>query len=322
MAIFPGDQLFVTYGDGWFSYRNIEPISPRHILNRDVTHIDDVQYAPGRIPGCWQNLTYVDDEGVLRAATDILMGEFIEVSRALRVPEWMIDYSLSLKPMVWRKHWSIPRINQTTIHVNTESQYLVGVEANVTALTEADGSAAVNITFQVGDNIEANWLQQGVWYDGQIAKDYGNSTYDIVYEDGDVEANVTTDFIRIRTEAVIVEEDYVILLLGGGSYFTHNVPGSREANVFYDWFDLSYLNDEKTTIYRPSKEESKTRPERGEYIHCSDRMFVSFVASRNIAKGEELVVPLYLRPLEDIPEGEEHAKTFRYTTIEFGNQCK
>jgi hypothetical protein len=41
-TIFKGDQLFIDYGDNWFSSRDMEAISVRTLLDRDVLHVDDV----------------------------------------------------------------------------------------------------------------------------------------------------------------------------------------------------------------------------------------------------------------------------------------
>ena len=45
---------------------------------------------------------------------------------------------------------------------------------------------------QVGDAIEGNFLRQETWVEGTITKVHSDNTYDVIYEDGDVENHVTT----------------------------------------------------------------------------------------------------------------------------------
>ena len=44
--------------------------------------------------------------------------------------------------------------------------------------------------------IEANYKGGGKWYKGKIAKDHGNGTFDIMYDDGETELRVEEDMIR------------------------------------------------------------------------------------------------------------------------------
>jgi hypothetical protein len=48
-----------------------------------------------------------------------------------------------------------------------------------------------------GARVEANYQGFGKWYPGFIAKDYGDGTYQITYDDGDAEPRVEAANIRI-----------------------------------------------------------------------------------------------------------------------------
>ena len=73
------------------------------------------------------------------------------------------------------------------------------------------------------------------------------------------------------------------------------------------------------------------RSEKGESIHCSNRMFVSFIAARDISAHEPLVVPLESLPPpsppsdnndDDDSDGADRSEyNYRYTSHEFGSQC-
>lgn len=45
--------------------------------------------------------------------------------------------------------------------------------------------------------VEALYYGRDVWYPGFIGKDCGDGTYDIQYDDGEIEKNVKQTFIRV-----------------------------------------------------------------------------------------------------------------------------
>jgi len=51
-------------------------------------------------------------------------------------------------------------------------------------------------TFKVGTAVSANFYSEGNWFEGKIAVSHGDGTYDIDYDDGDFEANVSAANIR------------------------------------------------------------------------------------------------------------------------------
>lgn len=270
-TIFPGDQMFIPYGedDGWFKFRNIEEISPKILLDRDIMHIDDVQFAPGRIPGCRTLLTeYVD--GRLLAAANILAGEYIEVSRVLRMPAHTVATSWILEEMVWWK----PLDMMTQPFASSTIQL-----PNTTCIA----------------NLNSN-----------------ETNHEEDCEEVSIENN--------NEEPRFPEspEDFAILVLGSGALYGHAEVGGIEPNVYYDWWDLSYLSEfEVEPFAKPLNDEASFH--RGEYLECSNRMFVSFVAARDIAVGEELVVPLYLD--QTYLSSDDRKAKYRYTVPEFASQC-
>ena len=97
-------------------------------------------------------------------------------------------------------------------------------------------------------------------------------------------------------------EDYALFLLGSGALYGHTGSDRPEANVIYNWWDLSELEEESTET------SAQAQP-----LECSNRMFVSFIAARNIAKGEELVVQLQ--------KGTGKRSRYRFTLPEFASNC-
>ena len=50
----------------------------------------------------------------------------------------------------------------------------------------------------VGDKVEGNFIGSGEMYPGKIARDRGDGTYDISYDDGDLKEGVTENKIRLQ----------------------------------------------------------------------------------------------------------------------------
>ncbi|KAK7247647.1 hypothetical protein SO694_00125033 [Aureococcus anophagefferens] len=67
-----------------------------------------------------------------------------------------------------------------------------GVESK----TEKPSAGGSGGAFPVGGAIEARYRGKGKFYPGKIAKDNGDGTYDVDYDDGEKESNVAEDFIR------------------------------------------------------------------------------------------------------------------------------
>ena len=50
--------------------------------------------------------------------------------------------------------------------------------------------------------VSVNYKNKGKYYPGIITKDYGNNTFDILYDDGDTEQNVPIEFIKKQPELI------------------------------------------------------------------------------------------------------------------------
>eukprot|EP01038_Epipyxis_sp_PR26KG_P005181 gene5181-7209_t len=86
-TIFPGDQIFSYYGEGWFEQRGYEEASTRHTLNTDVLRVENAHTKFGRIPGCTTKYTIFDnDSKQLYSAIDIPRGTIVEIARVLLIP--------------------------------------------------------------------------------------------------------------------------------------------------------------------------------------------------------------------------------------------
>ncbi|CAM9930861.1 unnamed protein product, partial [Chrysoparadoxa australica] len=69
-------------------------------------------------------------------------------------------------------------------------------------LVDSDDSRSIaSKVYRIGDKIEARYRGKGSWLRGTITFAHRNDTYDIRYEDGDTEKNVSTSNIRSDGEA-------------------------------------------------------------------------------------------------------------------------
>ena len=59
-------------------------------------------------------------------------------------------------------------------------------------------SSNSNGTFSEGAKVEGNYRGRGKWYPARIKRDRGDGTYDIDYDDGEMESRVKEEFIRPR----------------------------------------------------------------------------------------------------------------------------
>lgn len=78
-----------------------------------------------------------------------------------------------------------------------------GCSATVTPAApaaQAPAPAPVVAKYKAGDKVEARW-KGGLWYKGAIAAVNADGTYDINYDDGDKESNVTEAYVRLQAAA-------------------------------------------------------------------------------------------------------------------------
>lgn len=93
--------------------------------------------------------------------------------------------------------------------------------------------------------------------------------------------------------------EYVALLTGWGSMYSPPPPNTK-ANVDYNWWD-PVNSDPQSGHFFPDRLKSE----------CSERMFVSFVANRDIDPGEELTVDIRVDPVHG----------FKFTRSGFSQHC-
>lgn len=65
-------------------------------------------------------------------------------------------------------------------------------------LQVAPTPAAAAVVFKVGDKVEAHWKGGQTWWKGSIAKVNADGTYNINYDDGDKESNLSAASVRVR----------------------------------------------------------------------------------------------------------------------------
>ncbi|RHY27943.1 hypothetical protein DYB32_006415 [Aphanomyces invadans] len=120
------------------------------------------------------------------------------------------------------------------------------------------------VPFQVLDVVEARFggKAHGAYFRGQIAKCRGGGTYDITYDDGDVEKEVSADSIRFVSLEGVARGQAVEARFGGNDKF---YPGTI-ARVHGDGsVDIEYADGDRETrvpsrYVRVSASKAKTQP--------------------------------------------------------------
>ena len=90
-----------------------------------------------------------------------------------------------------------------------ELEAQVGPEG-LLSLNHTDAGAPPETTkalFELGDVVEAEYGGEGEWYPGKIMFDHGDSTFDVIYDDGDDEQRVPVHRIRKVKQKVSLPED-------------------------------------------------------------------------------------------------------------------
>ena len=78
----------------------------------------------------------------------------------------------------------------------------------VAALAAVSNFNSFNLPVQEGTRVEANYRQKGKYLQGKITRDCHNGTYDIDYDDGEKETNVSQLFIRVLPPAEFFADTY------------------------------------------------------------------------------------------------------------------
>lgn len=253
-TIFPGDQVFIHYGDDWFSSRGFAELNFRESLNRDLTHIDNVHNATGRIPGCSPILTKFQNNKLYSAST-IKKGQIIEVSRALLLPEHEnLFTSGALTELIWWKpHEQQEKLNQTILK---DYLYTLKSTTNLDPYFPTQRYAVV----MLGNGL----LYSGIENDKMVPN--------VLYAWWDPASTGLFD----ESDLATAEEDQVCRVEYPRGYDEPRYPESTR------------INPDGTTQQLCIK--SYRRTSYGEI--CKTRMFISFTALHDIAEGTELVVDL------------------------------
>lgn len=69
-------------------------------------------------------------------------------------------------------------------------------ESSSPRLSSSSNSKVNNRKFKKGDKVEGLYEGRDIWYPGIIGKEFGDDTYDIHYDDGEIETHVKEDWIR------------------------------------------------------------------------------------------------------------------------------
>jgi hypothetical protein len=91
--------------------------------------------------------------------------------------------------------------NDSTVHGGQE----ISLSAAVTRLTDC----VIPVQFlQIGETVEARYMSGTEWFGAKIAAIKDNDTYDVHYDDGDVEIDVNRRKIRRKGESQAYDENY------------------------------------------------------------------------------------------------------------------
>jgi len=97
--------------------------------------------------------------------------------------------------------------NANMHHLRNENDSLKEQMAEMQAALTAAGSTigkkfavipGIGSGIPLGTDVEGDFGGEGEWYNGKIMFDHGNGTFDIVYDDGDIESGVSRNKIRLR----------------------------------------------------------------------------------------------------------------------------
>eukprot|EP01034_Spumella_vulgaris_P023000 gene23000-29187_t len=313
-AIFEGDQIFSFYGDNWFSNKKFGEVNTRQQTNRDVTHIDDVHdkrrplLAPNdttsrlfstpitsrKVPGCTTLLTVYDaSTQTLRAARDIRRGTIIEVSRALLVPEFS-----QLKPgplqqfLWWSAHWRETKASDAATRRRLGSEDPQNTISNSYHISSDSSSHRHYFQTEKRRYTVPTDIPEGM---NLISK---------------VLLNDTSAYDPLK-------EDYTMILLGNGALYSGILGTFKTEEVKVSEREMMGGLDEDSDSSGESYREIMTYFDTSSNYdqkvgeQCRSQMMVSFTASRDIQRGEELIIDVMI----------DQDTGFRYPHPNFVNQC-
>ena len=93
--------------------------------------------------------------------------------------------------------------------------------------------------FQIGDQVEAMYRKNHQWYPGYISAVNADGSYDVVYDDGDYEKNVPSEFARkVQLTIAFMKGDVVEVLISDTSHVNNSVVADADEATI-DRFNIS-----------------------------------------------------------------------------------
>jgi hypothetical protein len=91
------------------------------------------------------------------------------------------------------------------IHLDKAFRHFIAIPDNIFPpiwfnRCKEENTTIVNRLFSVDDTVLANWTGEGQWYPGIVARLCNDGLYEIAYDDGDLETNVSEHNIKKRSE--------------------------------------------------------------------------------------------------------------------------
>jgi len=99
--IYEGEQIFNNYGDLWFKSRGLQGFAPNSDVGGQFCKLENPHNHNTRIPGCPHAVLSFKNNR-LYAKNDLRSGEYVEVSRLLRLEEKYLHNSGPIEQLVWR----------------------------------------------------------------------------------------------------------------------------------------------------------------------------------------------------------------------------
>lgn len=148
--------------------------------------------------------------------------------------------------------------------------------------------------FTIGTLIEARYRGRGRFYPGRIKNINDNGTFNIEYDDGEKEFNVSRDFIRHReqpspTNTFTIDEPVEARFRGRGRYFPGRIQRIGENGTYdirYDDADVElnvaaeFIRRRDSSLYKGSLYTPPVRPEPVEERAPQSRVYVPPVRER------------------------------------------
>eukprot|EP00941_MAST-03F_sp_MAST-3F-sp1_P002079 g2079.t1 len=145
-----------------------------------------------------------------------------------------------------------------------ESENVNDEKEKSTFPTEKEFETSQSHAFTVGDVVEARYGGEDRWFGGVIERVHSNSTFDIKYDDGDEEASVAKDLIRLPLKGggIFQSGDVVECLYGqGNAWFPGRIDSVNANGTYKVLYDDGDIEEEvqNTLIRRPGGQRESTK---------------------------------------------------------------